>query len=146
MATYTPRDYQVDTVQRIESALQHHRSTLAILATGLGKTVIACDLMRRAAERGRRSLFLAHRRELIDQTAATVSRLTGIAAEVEMAERRGITAGEHRGLFARAPIAVASKDTLIRAVEESLVAAAKKAVGAARDLSEQRRLAEDSVV
>lgn len=64
------RDYQQQTHDRIEAA--EARGVLAqmvVAATGLGKTVIFASL---AEKRGKRTLVLAHRDELIAQAAAKV--------------------------------------------------------------------------
>ena len=48
-------------------------SILNVLPTGGGKTVIFCHIAERAAQRGNRSLIVVHRKELIDQTSATLT-------------------------------------------------------------------------
>lgn len=66
--TVTLRPYQVEAVDRVRSVVrQGCRRVLLVCATGGGKTSIACDLVGRVLERGRRALFVAHRRELITQ-------------------------------------------------------------------------------
>lgn len=74
------------------------------LPTGAGKTSVAAEIIRRATQRGRRSVFLVHRRELVDQA-------------VERLAQFGIRAGrilaghpEARAL----PVQVASIPTLLR--------------------------------
>lgn len=56
----------------IEAARERVRSgakrCLIIMPTGGGKTVVASEIIRGATEKGSRTLFLAHRRELILQT------------------------------------------------------------------------------
>lgn len=68
----TLRPYQVEQVEAVERFHQMHqvRSVLVEAATGVGKTTSAAELARRAVSRGETVLFLAHRRELIDQAAA----------------------------------------------------------------------------
>jgi DNA repair protein RadD len=46
------------------------RAPCLVLPTGAGKTVVASTIIRSAVARGQRCLFLAHRRELIDQSVA----------------------------------------------------------------------------
>src|SRR5262249_14858957 len=46
-----------------------HRSILAVLPTGGGKTCVAADIIAEAVRRGGRVLFVAHRRELTRQAA-----------------------------------------------------------------------------
>lgn len=60
---------QVDSVERLHLE-GGYRSVLVEAATGSGKTTSAAELARRAVSRGETVLFLAHRRELIDQAAA----------------------------------------------------------------------------
>lgn len=68
MTAPTLRPYQTEAVDRVESAWQRgRRAPLLAAPTGSGKTIIACELIRRARDRGWRVLFLAPRRELIDQ-------------------------------------------------------------------------------
>tara|TARA_R110000824_G_scaffold71733_9_gene183562 strand:- start:1444 stop:2994 length:1551 start_codon:yes stop_codon:yes gene_type:complete len=55
------------------------------MATGLGKTVTAAEILRR---RGGRSVWVAHRSELIEQAEKTIGELTGVIPQVEMAERK----------------------------------------------------------
>lgn len=67
------RDYQLDAIDRVRCA--GARSVCLVLPTGGGKTAVGSDVVRRAVERGRRVLWLAHRAELCDQAASTLSRL-----------------------------------------------------------------------
>ena len=72
------RDYQLEAVAALRAAYARgQRFCLAELATGLGKTVIACELVR---ARGPRALVLAHREELLSQTEAKLI-AAGIAPE-----------------------------------------------------------------
>lgn len=80
----SPRDYQTRAIGGVLEAFDKHRSTLAILATGLGKTVIAAELARLRGD----VLFIAHRETLIDQAAQKLRRWTGAHVAVEKAERR----------------------------------------------------------
>lgn len=93
------RDYQERAVRSVLSTLD--RRPLLVMATGAGKTFTAAELVRRL---GRRTLWLAHRRELIDQAARSLSALelrTGV-----------ILAG--REPTPGAQVQVASVQTLIR--------------------------------
>jgi superfamily II DNA or RNA helicase len=64
------RPYQVDVIERIETEVAAGRRRVLLVApTGSGKTVIAGALIAAAASSGRRVLFLAHRRELIQQAS-----------------------------------------------------------------------------
>jgi len=68
------RPYQSDIITRTRVALRTHRSVCIQLPTGGGKTVIFADIAARATDRDRRVLMLAHRKELIRQAAATLTR------------------------------------------------------------------------
>ncbi|MFZ2756879.1 MAG: DEAD/DEAH box helicase family protein, partial [Atopobiaceae bacterium] len=50
-----------------------------------GKTVIMAEVARRVADRGGRTLLLAHRGELLEQAADKVARATGLSCAVEKA-------------------------------------------------------------
>lgn len=64
------RDYQVLAVESVESAWRSGaRRTLIESATGTGKTTTFTEVARREADRGGRTLVMAHRRELVDQAA-----------------------------------------------------------------------------
>ncbi len=100
------RPYQERTLELLEAALTAgRRKPLLVLPTGAGKTVIACELMRRAVERGQRSLFLAPRRELVTQASRQLAS-AGIAHGVLLAG-----ADPMGGLYAR--VQVGSVDTLL---------------------------------
>lgn len=70
------RPYQVEAVENIRAALRRgRRRVLLTLPTGAGKTLTAASMIAGALARGKRSLFVAHRKELIDQTVAAFARL-----------------------------------------------------------------------
>lgn len=75
------RPYQQDADAAVHREWEERQSTLVVMATGLGKTVLAGLIARKSK---RRMMFLAHRRELIDQAARTLHRMTGEAVEKEM--------------------------------------------------------------
>lgn len=84
--TLTARPYQDEALQAVRTEFAKGvRSTLVIHPTGLGKTLLASKIARKAVEKGNRVLFLAHRGELIHQTASMMERV-GIMAGVEMAD------------------------------------------------------------
>jgi superfamily II DNA or RNA helicase len=99
------RDYQHDCHDAILGKLRDHRSTLAVLATGLGKTIIFAYIVK--SRLPGRSLILAHRQELIWQAREKIEKATGMIAEVEMAELSA-----RPSLFGDYPV-VASIQTLI---------------------------------
>jgi len=64
------RDYQEICIQEVRQAIAAgYRKILVVAPTGSGKTVIAAQIVKLAAQKFRRSMFLAHRRELIYQCA-----------------------------------------------------------------------------
>lgn len=64
------RHYQSVVIARIAAEMAAGRRRVLLVApTGSGKTVIAAALIRAAADRGERALFLDHRRELTAQTS-----------------------------------------------------------------------------
>lgn len=70
MPLLTLRPYQEEALERIAAAeARGVRRPMLVAATGLGKTVMFCELARR---RGGRALILAHRDELVAQAAAKV--------------------------------------------------------------------------
>lgn len=78
LSALTPRTYpfQEEILDQLEAerALRGHMRNLVVAATGTGKTVIAAfDYQRRAAMLGVRPrlLFLAHRKEILEQAQAT---------------------------------------------------------------------------
>lgn len=69
------RPYQVDAVERVRQSIRAGaRRILLVLATGGGKTVVASHIVASARAKSKRTLFLAHRRELIRQTFAKLIR------------------------------------------------------------------------
>lgn len=98
------RPYQLDALPKIGDAWRRdHRAPLLCAPTGSGKTVLAAELIRRSVEHGWRVLFLAPRRELIDQAYDKLV-ASGIDVNVVMA---GDT---RRDDFSR--VTIASVDTL----------------------------------
>lgn len=80
------RDYQEAAAEGVFTAWEEHTSALAVLPTGLGKTVLFAEIIRRMHERGARAMVLAHREELITQAADKIQRVTGLEAQIEMGE------------------------------------------------------------
>lgn len=84
-----PRPYQTEAIDAVLAEWDRGSSaTLIVLATGLGKTIIAAMLAQHARNRtGKKVLFLAHRQELLDQAKDKIEQATSLLAEVEMADR-----------------------------------------------------------
>ena len=80
------RDYQEEAATGVFAAWEDAASALAVLPTGLGKTVLFAEIVRRMNERGVRAMVLAHREELITQAADKIHRVTGLECQIEMGE------------------------------------------------------------
>src|SRR5512134_1528135 len=78
------RPYQSAASDAIFKEWQENDSTLVVMPTGGGKTVLFADVIRRVFPR--RALVIAHREELIYQARDKIRRVTGLHAEVEMGE------------------------------------------------------------
>ena len=103
------RDYQVEAVEAIEREHGEKglRSTLIVLATGLGKTTIFCEWARRRhARHGGRVLVIAHREELVNQAAERLRKqIPDVEVGIEMA-------GQHTSSLMPQPFVVASVQSL----------------------------------
>jgi superfamily II DNA or RNA helicase len=98
------RPYQSAASDAIFSEWQEHDSTLVVMPTGGGKTVLFADVIRRVFPR--RALVLAHREELIFQARDKIQRVTGLHADVEMGDYRA-----ESGLFDAARVIVSTIQT-----------------------------------
>ena len=94
------RPYQEAAVEGAFRAWEEAASTLIVLPTGLGKTVVFSEIVRRMLPV--RSMVIAHREELIFQAADKIARVAGVEGGIEM--------GEHRAesFFGRPPAYVVS--------------------------------------
>jgi DNA repair protein RadD len=106
---YKLRPYQEDAVERTRAEIRRgNKRPLIVAPTGAGKTVIGCSIMEQAVAKSSRVLFLAHRKELIDQCS---SKLT------EIGEEHGVIKAGRAPAYYR-PIQVASVQTMVRRVEK----------------------------
>jgi superfamily II DNA or RNA helicase len=80
------RDYQQTAYDKTLEAFRQSQAVLIVLATGLGKTIVAAHVADRFKDKGR-ILLLAHREELLSQGQDKLERVTGERAEVEMADQ-----------------------------------------------------------
>ena len=87
----TLRPYQNEAIAAVEQAFKEVCSTLIVLATGCGKTIIFSFLAAREVQRGGRVLILAHRGELLEQAIAKLRTATGIVAGMEKADVSAVT-------------------------------------------------------
>jgi superfamily II DNA or RNA helicase len=101
------RPYQIDAIERARGRIEAGcRRLLMVAPTGAGKTTIAGQMIASAAARGTRALFVAHRRELINQTYARLCAMGIAEAKV------GVIMGSDPRRRPGAPIQVASIATL----------------------------------
>jgi superfamily II DNA or RNA helicase len=98
------RPYQSAASDAIFKEWQENDSTLVVMPTGGGKTVLFADVIRRVFPR--RALVIAHREELIFQARDKIQRVTGLSADVEMGEYRA-----DGGLFGQARVVVSTIQT-----------------------------------
>jgi len=102
------RCYQTRAVDAIAEAFEENASTLIVLPTGAGKTIVFSHVAERMRPMGR-IMVVAHREELITQAANKIEDVTGIKPDIEMADQQ---ANEH-AFFGQCEIVVASVQTLI---------------------------------
>lgn len=101
--TFELRPYQIEAEQQARLALARGlRRVCLYLPTGGGKTLTAANIVAKAVARGRRVVFLANRKQLVQQTSAVLHRY-GIAHGILQAEN---TCRTHE------PVVVASIDTV----------------------------------
>lgn len=78
------RPYQVSTIEELRKLISEGKRRIVLqMTTGGGKTVCAAELIRLAEEKGKRVLFLAHRRELVKQCSDKLRRF-GVQHQVIM--------------------------------------------------------------
>ena len=80
------RDYQAAAALGIEEQWTTHTSTMAVLPTGTGKTVLFAEMIRRRRAAGR-AMVIAHREELIWQAEEKIRQFAGLECGIEMGER-----------------------------------------------------------
>lgn len=68
------RDVQLQTMSRLRASLKRHRRVLLQTPTGGGKTVMATHMVYNTIVKDLDAWFVVHRKELVDQTAATFKR------------------------------------------------------------------------
>ena len=103
------RDYQQEMIDKvIESLKEGYRKIMIVLPTGGGKTAIASELVRRSYAKGKSSIFMCHRQELLDQTYATYGK-NGIVPAF-------IKGGRHPDY--NNPMQIASVNTLVRRLDK----------------------------
>ena len=78
------RPHQTRAIGEVRAAFRRTRRVLLVAPTGFGKTAVASQLIAWAVARGRRVLFLVHRREIVMDTARRLD-AAGVACGVVMA-------------------------------------------------------------
>jgi len=102
-----PRPFQDAAHQALRDGLKAgHRRQMLMAPTGGGKTYLALRIAHEALVKGRRALFIADRRTLIDQTSATADRY-GLSAH-------GVLMSQHWRNDPSMPFQIASAQTLAR--------------------------------
>lgn len=96
------RDYQSEMLRGVYEKLQRFRTVLLQSPTGSGKTVLASFMAQGTTRKRKRTMFLCHRRELIEQAEQTFTE-----CDIPV----GIIAPGWPGLPS-APVQIASVDTL----------------------------------
>ncbi len=81
-----PRYYQVEAIEAIEESLARVDSTLLVMATGTGKSLVAAEIARIHRSRGENILILAHTRELVEQNAKTLESVLGEQCYIEQGD------------------------------------------------------------
>jgi hypothetical protein len=87
------RNYQNLAVAGVRTAFTEFDSTLLVMATGTGKTVVLSEVIRTGLLADRKAIVIAHREELIWQAAKKIEEVTGFTVGIEMAEYRANAAG-----------------------------------------------------
>lgn len=113
MANIVLRPYQQDFIDNVRnefrSLLREHKkpAVVGVAPCGAGKTIMTGWMIKEAAERGKRSIFFVHRRELIQQTADAFTNLN---------IPFGIIAANHK-MNLDFPVQIASVQTLARRLD-----------------------------
>lgn len=102
----TLRPYQTNAIQAARELVgKGSKRILLVSPTGSGKTLMFCDVIRGAMEKGSRALVLAHRRELIQQTSAKLRDYDVshgiIMSDVRPAPQRGVQVASVQTLLNR---------------------------------------------
>jgi superfamily II DNA or RNA helicase len=102
-----PRPFQVTAREKLRAGLvAGHRCQMVMSPTGSGKTILAMFLIHESLQRGKRAIFVADRRTLINQTSEVADSLGLISHSVLMAG--------HWRFNPALPFQIASAQTLAR--------------------------------
>src|SRR6478736_10110505 len=78
------RDYQGMARRSTHQEWREFQSTLVQMPTGTGKTILACGIINDRFPG--RSLFIAHREEIVFQSARAIEKVTGFNVGIEMGD------------------------------------------------------------
>lgn len=100
------RPYQREAVEAAFREWEEVQSTLICLPTGAGKTICACEIIKRFHPR--RAIFLCHRSELVFQAVKSIEKYTGYECSIEMADFRATTT-----FWNKSPVVISTIQTQI---------------------------------
>lgn len=103
------RNYQQECVGQVLDSFRKNTSSLVVMPTGTGKTVVFGHIANNFIDKGR-VLVVAHRDELLEQAGDKLQRITGYRADIEKAESYAPTGDT---LIDHSPLVVASVQSLI---------------------------------
>lgn len=98
------RGYQGDAQDCVFKEWEEKTSTLVVLPTGTGKTILFASIIKQVQPK--RAMVIAHREELIFQAREKIERFAGVDCEIEMAEMAAAT-----NLFQREQVVVSTVQT-----------------------------------
>ena len=104
--TFKLREYQTRMIANIHAALARDQRTLAVAATGSGKTVIAATIVGEYLKKGR-VMVLAHRDELIQQACRKLYDMGDVVPTVEKADQWS----DEENMHGKPPLVVSSIQT-----------------------------------
>lgn len=108
---FTLRDYQAASVSEVQKNLDSCGSSLLVLATGLGKTIVFAELAAHYwNDLGLRTMVVAPKNVLVDQAAEKIYKRTGFRPAIERAQERS-----NESEWGQSPFVVASAQTLTMA-------------------------------
>lgn len=108
MTALSLRPYQIEKISEARALMSQGKKSICLVSpTGSGKTVIIAHIIHSAIAKGKRVLFLAHRRELIDQCAAKLR-------DLGIWDYNVVLSGHPHSRNPDAPVHIASIQTLIR--------------------------------
>lgn len=103
----TPREFQVTAREKLRAGfVAGHRCQMVMSPTGSGKTILAMFLIQESLMRGKRVIFVADRRTLINQTSQVADSLGLIS--------HGVMMSNHWRYNSSLPFQIASAQTLAR--------------------------------